>query len=469
MEKTWITAWEEANCHSRPINDLLIIPQRDIVLTASNDNSIIIWRLSFSQKIFSLSKAHEDAVKSLVFHPPSGQVLSVGLDKQVVFWSLDEQENRSIFSHGVQVIEENEEELQGEGSSQENNVSSLADLQRANRPRMGSSPRINYVLKKKDKLVVDRILEMQTAEDQRDVAFMLVADNRRVSRLTISTKTVLESYIEENQEIMTFCLNKSGTLLITSLIGAFPCFHLWMVHHSSFSGENPFKMFDKRKFYWKPGRWMGDPGASRTVPFFPNSDPLRSLHFRILAANHGSFDKFIVQSRLENKQKKSFTSEEYYDWLNEKEKQRQVLSNNKNKKENQDQSLTSFQKKEWFGESPEKAFLMNRFEGHRWSKLFLRCSFLDDQTFCSSSEDGFLCLWNLNQATPIQKQKVSDFVLNDVAVKFHEEESEGDLQETKNEGTGNPKEEVSLLCANGIQSKALAIAIGCDDQAVRVL
>ena len=48
--------------------------------------------------------------------------------------------------------------------------------------------------------------------------------------------------------------------------------------------------------------------------------------------------------------------------------------------------------------------------------MYLRCSFINDTLFCSTSEDGFLCVWNVNSPHPIQKIQISKFVINDVSV-----------------------------------------------------
>lgn len=126
----------------------------------------------------------------------------------------------------------------------------------------------------------------------------------------------------------------------------------------------------------------------------------------------------------------------------------------------------------WFRQPLEKAILLNRYEGHTWSQLFLRCSFLDDYNFCSSSEDGFLCVWNLYQSHPIQKQKVSKYVLNDVAV-FQSKskcESINELKEEKGNGeNGNSNGSLSLLGGNRKQGNKPIILVGCDENCVKIL
>ena len=150
---------------------------------------------------------------------------------------------------------------------------------------------------------------------------------------------------------------------------------------------------------------------------------LSNLHLNILSANHGDFDSFIRETRLQNLEKSSFTFDEYKQWLLAKEKNHPKNKKNPFNVESGEFSDNERNPKSWLKSPVEKALLLNRYEGHRWSQMFLRCSFLDESSFCSASEDGFLCVWNLNQAKPIQKQKVSDFVLNDVAVKRIEDKN----------------------------------------------
>ena len=166
-----------------------------------------------------------------------------------------------------------------------------------------------------------------------------------------------------------------------------------------------------------------------------NENSLSSLHHKILSANHGNFNDYIEEAQSKNPEKKSFTFKEFNNWLIEKEKTRQFQVS----QEKKDLNLKSSQlvsREGWFETSSEKAFFLNRFYGHVWTNLYLRCSFIDEFSFCSTSEDGFLCVWNFNQSTPIQKQKISNFVLNDVAVQLREikqSNSENDIEEEKNE------------------------------------
>lgn len=156
-------------------------------------------------------------------------------------------------------------------------------------------------------------------------------------------------------------------------------------------------------------------------------------------------------------------------WLFQKEKDRQaVISKSRNGKP--EASVTDLRSEQsWFGSKPDKAFLLNRYEGHAWSQFYLRCSFLDEHSFCSSSEDGFLCVWDLNQSTPIQKQKVSNFVLNDVAVERIEEheEEEGQVAEDKEGSKGERMSENGQ--SKRTSKKKVVIAVGSDDCLVRVL
>lgn len=131
----------------------------------------------------------------------------------------------------------------------------------------------------------------------------------------------------------------------------------------------------------------------------------------------------------------------------------------------------------WFDSASDKAFLLNRYDGHTWSQFYLRCSFLDENSFCSSSEDGFLCVWDLNQTSPVQKQRVSNFVLNDVAVKRIQveeeeqaEEEEGVLQEEKEPRQEANEAELSQVGNSRTTSRMkVVIAVGSDDCLVRVL
>jgi WD40 repeat protein len=248
INNEWITAWKEIECHTRYINDILILPEKDIILTGSNDNSISIWRLSFSEKLFTVSKAHDDAVKSIIYHKKSDSIISSGLDKILHFWTLEEQRNRGIFSLEPAIEEEYEMIVDREDENNPN-ISSLTNIERPN-----NNPTTKYKLSRKEKLKTDRIIEMKLCPQRPDECFMLKANNKEISHMQISERMINNQYIQENQTIMTFCINSKGTLLITSLVGKFPCFHLWMIDHKSFVGENPFKMFSNRKFYWKTSK-----------------------------------------------------------------------------------------------------------------------------------------------------------------------------------------------------------------------
>jgi WD40 repeat protein len=245
-------------CHEGTINDLLIIPEKDLLLTSSSDNSIKIWRLSFLQTIGTISKAHEDAVKGLIYHPATETVISGGLDKFMIFWSLEKEGNERVFTQAIEVIEENEEDVVAEENDTPaqlmNNTSSIGEIVNFGNVEQESGPKVNYTLVKKDKMSVDRIIEMNQPGEQADLVYFLIADNKSIHKMRISDKEIVKSYIKENQDIMTFCVNGSGSLLITSMIGTVPCFHLWMISHSDFLGENPVKMFANKKFFWKSGK-----------------------------------------------------------------------------------------------------------------------------------------------------------------------------------------------------------------------
>jgi hypothetical protein len=189
---------------------------------------------------------------------------------------------------------------------------------------------------------------------------------------------------------------------------------------------------------------------------------------KILSANHGDFNKYINLTRSENTEKNDFTFEEYKQWLIEKEKERQGIRSNLKAKESSEKLVTinSYKNQNWFGSSSEKAFLLNRYEGHLWSKFFLRCTFLDDYNFCSSSEDGFLCVWNLYQSNPIQKQKISNFVLNDVAV-WKNNRINGSLNEIGEKDNSNGNGELRLVGENG--ENKMIVVVGCDDPCVKIL
>lgn len=248
-----MTRWEKSNCHGGCINDVLIVDDKDLLLTASSDNSISLWRLSFYGKLYTVNKAHEDEVKTLVYHVPTETVLSAGLDKTVHFWTLDQQQRTGAIFSGVPAIEEDAELLVDQSEPLNRsapNVSSLTELQPRRLVR-AEDPEIKYILKKEDTVETDRVIEMQISPGNADECFMLLANNKSIDRMNVSTQRVTPSYIRENEDIMTFCMNESGSLLITSIIGAFPCFHLWMIDHRNYIGENPFKMFSNRKFYWK--------------------------------------------------------------------------------------------------------------------------------------------------------------------------------------------------------------------------
>lgn len=228
-----------------------------MIITASSDNSICVWRLSYFNKLFTVSKAHEDEVRTLVYHSPSETVLSAGLDKMVYFWSLEEQQTSAIFA-GVPPIDEDAELLVDRPDPvirPPGNVVSLLELQQGRRFSRTDDRQANYSLKKEDSFETDRIIEMQMSPGKTDECFMLLANNKCINRMNVASREVTSEYIRENEDIMTFCINATGTLLITSIIGTFPCFHLWMIDHRSYIGENPFKMFSNRKFYWKTSKW----------------------------------------------------------------------------------------------------------------------------------------------------------------------------------------------------------------------
>jgi WD40 repeat protein len=206
----------------------------------------------------------------------------------------------------------------------------------------------------------------------------------------------------------------------------------------------------------------------QTASSLSNQHSLSELHHKILAANHGSFDDFIKSCKKENPDKKSFTSDEYHFWLFQKEKNQQTLMNNAKKRQLQINSNKPLADK-WFKSSPCKAFLLNRFEGHKWEKNYLKCSFLDDETFCSTSEDGYLCVWNVNQSLPIQKQKISNLVLNDIAVQYMKKDNPNRIIEEKIVENENERKEDDNQKEEEKNEKKIMIALGCDDCIVRVL
>ena len=253
-EKNWQIKWQHPNCHTRSINDLLILTNKDIVLSASSDGSIAIWRLSSFSKLHFLPKAHEDSVQSLIYHFPSSTIISAGLDKAVRFWSIEERQTENIFGN-VPVITENEEISDEQTDAIDSVNPRLTSLLELTQPtRNTRNERVGYELKKSGNLASERVIEMQMPENKTDDCFLLLANNKSIDRLTIDGRVLVPGYIRENEDIMTFCINRSGTLLITSIIGTFPCFHLWMIDHRRYIGENPFKMFSHRKFYWRTSK-----------------------------------------------------------------------------------------------------------------------------------------------------------------------------------------------------------------------
>lgn len=194
---------------------------------------------------------------------------------------------------------------------------------------------------------------------------------------------------------------------------------------------------------------------------------MTELHHKILAAKHGSFDDYIKSIKKQDSSKKSFSSDEYFLWLFQKEKNLQTKMTNLKKRQSNTNNNKSMTEK-WFDSKSNKAFLLNRYEGHKWSNVFLRCIFVDDDTFCSTSEDGFLCIWNLNQSLPIQKQQVSNLVLNDVAVHYIKETKQEEIKEEKDDEKkdneiSNSKENEKNTCTK------MMIAVGCDDCLVKLL
>lgn len=193
-------------------------------------------------------------------------IISGGLDKMLYFWTIEEQQNRDIFSI-TPVIQENDEIFIDQQEQTNVNMSSLTNVPSYQNDIV--NPRNKPVLIRKEKIKTDRVIEIKMSPDRKDECFMLLANNKQIAHMDISTRTINTKYIQENQDIMTFCINPRGTLIITSLIGAFPCFHLWMIDHQNYVGENPFKMFSNRKFYWKTSKLIYK-FNKRTQPIHPN-------------------------------------------------------------------------------------------------------------------------------------------------------------------------------------------------------
>lgn len=237
FDHKWIIAWEEKECHKDYINDILIISEKNLVLTCSNDNTIKVWRLSFCQLIHNIDKAHEDAVKSLIYHPLTKKVFSGGLDKILREWSLSSETTNpdNIFSQVSITIGSGIPEEIPQTPEPEAPQNLITELDPPNENLLlENNSNHNFVLKKGKEITCSRINEMLLAEQNFEFIYILSLANKTIARFDPINEKMDDQFVCESQDIMTFSINKKATLMITSLIGTVPCFHLWMLNGKNF-------------------------------------------------------------------------------------------------------------------------------------------------------------------------------------------------------------------------------------------
>ena len=184
----------------------------------------------------NVQKAHEDAIQSIIYSATHDKIYSGGLDKSLKEWSLQAQSQSSmnIFSNV------NEEETPFSISIVENPIETRTVNQLTGNRLSNNGNSTNdlgfqiLTLKKIKEYVCPRVNEMILPEENDSCVYIFSVAKKSIDRFHIEEEKFEDLFIQETQEIMTFCLNRKGTLLVTSLIGLVPCFHLWMVDSSTF-------------------------------------------------------------------------------------------------------------------------------------------------------------------------------------------------------------------------------------------
>ncbi|MBD2609722.1 serine/threonine protein kinase [Nostoc punctiforme FACHB-252] len=74
--------------HSNPVNCLAISPDGQTVVSGSDDEKIKVWDLSNGQEVYSIN-AHLDGVNALVFTPDGQTLVSGGKDTTIKVWRMD--------------------------------------------------------------------------------------------------------------------------------------------------------------------------------------------------------------------------------------------------------------------------------------------------------------------------------------------------------------------------------------------
>lgn len=74
--------------HSAPISDMLYTPDGNYIITAGEDNKIIIWDV-FTSKQFAALLGHRSVVTSISLHPNGKMLLSTSKDSTIRLWNLE--------------------------------------------------------------------------------------------------------------------------------------------------------------------------------------------------------------------------------------------------------------------------------------------------------------------------------------------------------------------------------------------
>lgn len=92
--------------HSRWIEDLAVTPNKKLVISASADNSLIVWDIESGKKLHTL-EGHTGPVKSVKVSPDGTQAISGSADGTVKIWNLEQGTLLQTFSGhtaGVNVV-----------------------------------------------------------------------------------------------------------------------------------------------------------------------------------------------------------------------------------------------------------------------------------------------------------------------------------------------------------------------------
>lgn len=429
--------WVVKKAHSDHINDIVVIHQKNLVITCSNDNSIKLFNLRNGDKVFEMSKAHEDAVQSIIYNQATQFVYSAGLDKILNKWDLVEQiPETPIFTNRFEVLQEsnnnnNNDTLNQQDSQNEDRIENENNMTEENL----INPK-NFILKKENSKLFFRINQMKVASLNKTKLFLLSVANHSISIYDTHTECLNKDFIQESQSIMTFCVNPSGSLLITNCCSLVQSFHLWLVDKNSF--------FNREILY---GQSISSfPFAFSSGVFTDNEITSKNgflANFRksLMGGSEKDFTKYINSCNKTDPFKKSFDLEEFHKWVVLKEKEEYLEFKNEKRRALKFRINNEIDNSDeinfWFNLKNEKGILLNTYEGVKNSQVFMNCVFLDDFHFCSTTEEGFLLVWHINQKETILRQKVNDCVLNDV-----------DVIQNNNQ---------------------LMVAVGCDDFSVKIL